>query len=75
MTAKEFLQLFGKYVRETRIEKGISINELAKLCSLSEHQLVQLENGKVDSPIDVLIEIAEVFDIELHEFISFGNQS
>ncbi|ELR72105.1 hypothetical protein C900_01847 [Fulvivirga imtechensis AK7] len=67
-----FLKLFGRYVREIRLKKQISVQEMAKICDIPEDEILQLENGQVDSPLALLLGLADAFNMELHELFAFS---
>ncbi|GAA0890762.1 hypothetical protein GCM10009122_04410 [Fulvivirga kasyanovii] len=70
MEPQLFLRQFGQHVRNLRLKKKISTEQMAKICSIPELKIVQLENGQLNSPIGLLINIAEALELELHELFS-----
>jgi len=64
--------MFGHNVKVLRLEKNLSISEMAKICAIEEKYIVDLENGKVDCQIDFLIQLADALDVKLHELFSFN---
>lgn len=72
MKQNEFLKKFGHYVKELRLEKNLSISEMANICAMEEKYIIDLENGEVDCPIDFLIQLADALDVKLHELFSFN---
>ena len=72
MIQNKFLKKFGQYIKELRLEKNLSISEMAKKCAVEEKYIVDLENGEVDCQIDFLIQLADALDVKLHELFSFN---
>ena len=66
-------KLIGKRVKEVRIEKGLSQAELAVRCKTSAQYLSQIENGKKQASLQILVTVAEVLGISLNELLN-GNQ-
>lgn len=55
---------FGEYIKKLRIEKGLGVNDLAKLSGLSNAQISRLENGKNKQPRPENIEkLASALDV------------
>jgi len=57
----EFLRQLGGRVREMRALRGMSRRELARLSGLSERYVAQIEAGKGNVSITLLLRIALVF--------------
>lgn len=66
-------KLIGRRVREVRSERGISQQELAARCKTSAQYLSQIENGRKQASLQVLVAVAEVLEISLNELLT-GNQ-
>lgn len=66
-------KLIGKRVKEVRIEKGLSQAELAVRCKTSAQYLSQIENGKKQASLQILVTVAEVLGVSLNELLN-GNQ-
>lgn len=66
-------KLIGKRVREVRLERGISQTELAERSKTTAQYLSQIENGKKQASLQVLLSVAEVLEISLNELLT-GNQ-
>lgn len=68
---------FGKFVRATRIEKGLNGKELAALTGVAQSDLSHLERGQRSSPsIIVIIKLAKFFELtplELAEMVDRPN--
>lgn len=59
----------GERVRAARKARKMPLTELAKLCGTNLTQLSFLENGKANSHILTLKNIADVFKMEVKDFI------
>jgi len=61
---------FGKYLQQLRLDKGLSIRQLANLSKVSHSYLSQIENGErgVPSP-DVLKKLAPPLSITYEELM------
>ncbi len=59
----ELLINIGKRIRQLRKEQKLTILALASLCSTSEKHLGQLERGKSNITLELLIQIAEVLKV------------
>lgn len=58
--------MIGKWIKESREEKGLSQNELAELMSTTRQNISHYENGRRESPsIDVLKEFSNVLDLSI----------
>lgn len=66
-------KLIGKRVKEVRIEKGLSQAELAVRCKTSAQYLSQIENGKKQASLQILVTVSEVLGVSLNELLN-GNQ-
>jgi XRE family transcriptional regulator, master regulator for biofilm formation len=65
----------GKKIRELRMERGISLTELAKISGISKSYLSFIERGKQKNPgIDVVEKIARALNVDVHSLLK-GNQT
>lgn len=58
---------FGVKIKELRKEKLYSQKKLAKLTSISESYLSDIENGKRKVSLKIIDKLAEVFEIKIHK--------
>lgn len=69
---ESFLKALGKHCRKLRVQRGYSIDRLAKESNqLSSSSIDRLERGLADSQILVLLRYAEVLGLTLLELFSF----
>ncbi|WP_249779320.1 helix-turn-helix domain-containing protein [Bradyrhizobium sediminis] len=57
----EFLAQLGERVRDTRMLRGMSRRELARRSGISERYIAQIEVGKGNVSIVLLLRIAQAF--------------
>ena len=55
---------FGKWIREHRLNKGITLMELAKQCELSYVTISNIELGKTRPSISTMRRLSESLDID-----------
>ena len=66
-------KLIGRRIREVRAERGISQADLAERSKTTAQYLSQIENGKKQASLQVLLSVAEVLEVSLNELLT-GNQ-
>ncbi|MDC4242081.1 MULTISPECIES: helix-turn-helix transcriptional regulator [Clostridium] len=54
-------------IKENRIRKGLSQNELAKRIGISSNYLSELEHNKFDIRFGLLLKIAKELNVEIDE--------
>jgi putative transcriptional regulator len=55
---EDALRKLGRRLRELREEKGLSIAELASLTELEHNDINNMEAGKLDIPLTVIVALA-----------------
>ncbi len=55
---------FGDKIRKVRLEKSLTMKQLAKASSISESMISQIERDLVSPAIDTLLTIAEVLEVD-----------
>ena len=67
MTEKQF----GKFIRESRKQKGLTTSELAKTTGISQSYISQIETGNRGIPTEeILLKFAKGLDIDYSEVIN-----
>lgn len=66
---------FGQFLRQKRIEKGMTQKELAEKLFMSESAISKWEKGKSYPDITVIPDICAVLDVSEHELISGANDT
>ncbi|SHG48579.1 helix-turn-helix domain-containing protein [Flagellimonas flava] len=62
---------FGKHLRALRLEKDVSIEEIAFKAGIDAQNLRKYELGKQEMKISMLKRIADAFDMTTSELLSF----
>ena len=60
----------GKRVRSVRLQREMSLQELASRTNLSKSLLSKIENGKVSSPVSTLFTIAKALNTKITYFFN-----
>jgi transcriptional regulator with XRE-family HTH domain len=63
--------LFGKRLRELREKRGMTQEELSNLLDIEWQHVSRLENGKNLPSCSILISLANVFDMDIREFVDY----
>lgn len=58
------------YVKEIRIQKNLSIRELAKLSEVAKSHIERMENNSANPTIAVLCKLAKALDVSVHDLFS-----
>ena len=59
----------GYNVKEIRLKKGWSQNELAKRCSVNTAKISKIENAREDYMLSTLLEIATALEVSLKDLL------
>jgi transcriptional regulator with XRE-family HTH domain len=71
MRNSKFQPAFGKFIREKRLEKGISLRKLAKELDVSASYLSQIELGFLLPPSEkVIVVLASLLDQNCDELLA-----
>jgi transcriptional regulator with XRE-family HTH domain len=60
----------GQIIREARIKKGMTQEELAEKTDISIRTIQRIENGEVDPRSYTLMSIAKVLEIDYEELVN-----
>ncbi len=60
---------FSYNIKNLRLQKGLKQQELADKLSITQRKVSYWESGKVEPDIDMLWEIADLFEISVDELI------
>lgn len=69
-----YLQKLGKKAARLREEKGISQRELARRIKTNNTQIRRIENGGVNSSINMLRKLAKEFDVTIGELVTVDSK-
>jgi len=61
--------IFGKRLRELRIEKGLSQQRLGEIFGFCNQTISFWESGSREPDLDTLVEIAHYFEVPLEELL------
>ena len=65
-------EIFGKKIRQIRIEKGLSQEQLSEKIEISPRHMCTIENGNSLPSIDTFLKIAKVLDININDFFNLN---
>ena len=52
-------------IRKLRLERNMSQKQLAKVVGTSQQTISRIENDVMSSPVDLLVNIADLFDVSV----------
>ncbi|MEN9370692.1 MAG: hypothetical protein RI952_1557 [Bacteroidota bacterium] len=64
---EKVIGLIGSKIRDTRINKGLSMERVAHLSGLSYSQIIRIENAKINTSIYQLYLISKALEVNLSE--------
>jgi len=70
MSNSKFLIAIGARIRELRLKKDMTQNELAMECNFEKASMSRIESGQTNMTVLTLIKISEALDIEVKEFFN-----
>ena len=65
---------YGARIRQLRISKGLTQEQLAEKINVSRTYIVKIENGVQIGPIEIAIELAMFFDVSM-DFLLLGKEN
>lgn len=68
MQEEKILQKVGARIKELRLAKGLSQNELATKCTFEKASMSRIESGKTNVTLLTLNKIGKALDVEFIEF-------
>ena len=64
------MERFGEKLRALREKRGLSIRQMAATLDISSHShIVNLEAGRKKPSVDLILKIAEVFDVSPNQLM------
>ena len=69
MSNGEYLKAMGERIRSARVAKGITLRQLGKMCNLDFGSISRIENGQKNSYLLTLKSIADVFNMDVKDFL------
>ena len=64
---EKVIEIIGSKIRETRINKGLSMEKVAHLSGLSYSQIIRIENAKINTSIYQLYLISKALEVTMGE--------
>ncbi|WP_303316758.1 helix-turn-helix transcriptional regulator [Flavivirga abyssicola] len=71
---EEVLVLFGRRVAELRLDKKLSLRELAKECDLDNSKINKIEKGKINVQFFTILELAGALKVHPKELFDFKHE-
>jgi putative transcriptional regulator len=68
MTDTKFLTILGARIKELRLKKEMTQNDLADQCNFEKASMSRIESGKTNITILTLYKISKALNIEIKEF-------
>ena len=65
--------IFGKKLKELRIEQGLSQQKLGEILGFCNQTLSFWENGSREPDLDTLLQISHYFEVSLEELLEDKN--
>ena len=72
MEESELLKKIGDRIKQLRVEKGISQQELAAALDYEKSNMSRLESGRINPRIGTLQKVAAVLQVSLSELVNVG---
>jgi|JI10StandDraft_1071094.scaffolds.fasta_scaffold1237328_2 transcriptional regulator with XRE-family HTH domain len=69
MTESIFLASLGDRIREVRLSKAMTQNELATLCHFEKASMSRIESGKTNVTLLTLRKISKALEVEIDELL------
>jgi len=66
-----FLKKFGQNLRQIRLRKGLSQDEVSFSTSISTNQVGRIERGEINAGLSTIYEMAIFFEIEVKDLFDF----
>ncbi len=63
-------EIIGKKIRQIRLEKDLSQEELSEKIDISPRHMCTIENGKSFPSIETFVKIAKALDIDINKFFN-----
>ncbi len=69
---KEAIQLFGISIRQKRLLKGFSQEELAYRCEVDTRQIGRIERGEINTTISTVFALARALELTVANLFDFS---
>jgi transcriptional regulator with XRE-family HTH domain len=71
MQAKMLQYKVGERIREIRVQKNLSQQDLAAKCNFEKSNMSRLEAGKVNCTLSTINKVAIALDVKIEELFKF----
>lgn len=71
ISEETFIANLGIHVRQLREKKGMSQQDLADDCSITQNQVGRIERAEINTTVKTLVKIANALDVEPKELFDF----
>ena len=68
---EKFVRQFGERIRQIRLEKGISQEELANTAEIPINQVGRIERGEINTTLVTIKALADSLEIEVSKLFIF----
>ncbi|GAB4052799.1 helix-turn-helix domain-containing protein [Spirosoma litoris] len=68
---KEAIKLFGINIRQKRLDKGFSQEELAYQCHIDTRQIGRIERGEINTTISTVFALARALELTVADLFDF----
>ena len=69
MIDSDYLKAMGKKIKAARESKGLYLRDLGKMCNIHYGAICEIENGKRNSYLLTLKNIADKLDVDVRDFL------
>ena len=69
MTDSNYLKEMGKKIKAAREAKGLYLRDLGSMCNIHYGAICEIENGKRNSYLLTLKNIADKLDVDVKDFL------
>jgi len=66
-------EIIGRRIKEIRLEKSLTQEELAEMCNLTASSISYIESGKKKASLKSLVKLGNIFGVTVDTFL-IGNQ-
>lgn len=70
---ESYKKLFGKRLKEIRVNKGMSQLDLASYLNVDKTSISRIENGRTNLTLITMVKLSKALDIRINELFDFQN--
>jgi len=71
ISEETFIANLGIHIRQLREKKGMSQQDLADDCGITQNQVGRIERAEINTTVKTLVKIANALDIEPKNLLDF----